>query len=79
MSTAELRQKLIDKINSIENEELLREASRLIDIEIIDIENPYVLSEDMEKAVSIAREQISNGDYLSHSEANKEIEEWFGK
>ena len=79
MSTAELRQKLIDKISSIENEELLREASRLIDIEIIDIENPYILSEDMEKAVSIASEQISNGDYLSHSEANKEIEEWFGK
>ena len=79
MSTAELRQKLIDKISSIENDALLREASRLIDLEIIDIENPYVLSEEMEKAVSIAREQISNGDYLSHSEANIEIEEWFDK
>ncbi len=79
MSIAELRQKLIDKISSIENDELLREASRLIDIEIIDIENPYALSEDMEKAVSIAREQISNGNYLSHSEANKEFEEWFDK
>ena len=53
MSIAELRQKLIDKISSIENDELLREASRLIDIEIIDIENPYALSEDMEKAVSL--------------------------
>ncbi len=79
MSTAELKKKLIDKISSIENVELLREASRLMDIEMVDIESPYTLSQEMERAVSDARSQIRNGDYLSHSEANKEMEEWLDK
>ncbi len=79
MSTKDLRKRLIDKISSIENEVLLREASRLIDIEVVDIESPYVLSEDMENSVSEAREQITNGKFSTHSEANKEIEKWFDK
>ena len=77
MSTIELKKRLIDRISSIENEELLKEASRLIDIETKEIESIYILSEDMDEAVSEAREQISKGNYLTHSEANKEIEKWF--
>ena len=77
MSIAEHKKRLITKINLIENDQLLREASRLIDMEIIDIETPYILSEDMENAVSEARAQINNGNFLTNSEANKEIEKWF--
>jgi len=77
MSIAEHKKRLITKINLIENDQLLREASRLIDMEIIDIETPYILSEDMENAVSEARTQITNGNFLTNSEANKEIEKWF--
>ena len=77
MSTIELKKRLIDKINSIDNVELLKEASRLIDIETKDIESIYILPENMDEAVSEAKEQISNGNYLTHSEANKEIEKWF--
>ncbi len=79
MSTLELRKRLIDKISLIENDELLREASRLIDIEMVDIETPYTLTVDMENAISEARVQITNGNSLTHSEANKEIEKWFGE
>lgn len=77
MSITELRKRLIDKINLIENDQLLREASRLFDLEIIDIEKPYILSEDMENAVSEAQTQVINGNFLTNSEANKEIEKWF--
>ncbi len=38
MSTIELREKLIAKIRLVDNDDLLKEASRLIDIELEDIE-----------------------------------------
>lgn len=79
MSTIELKKQLIDKIQLIDNEDLLKEASRLIDIELEEVETPYPLTEEMTIAVSKARNQIENGDFLTHTEANKEIDTWFVK
>jgi len=57
-------------------EKLLRDATRLLDIELSDIEVPFQLTQEMEEAIEEAQEQIKNGDFLTHSEANKEIEKW---
>ena len=79
MSTIELKKKIIEKINLIENEDLLKETSRLIDIELEVNEQPYILNEKMINAVSHAKEQFDSGEFLSHNKANKEIDKWFEK
>lgn len=79
MSTAEIKQKLIEKINSIENDDLLLEATRLLEIEMNESEKPYQLSVEMESAVNESKEQFKNGKYLEHKNANSEIDEWLGE
>jgi hypothetical protein len=36
----------------------------------------YRLNYDQKKAISEAREQIGNGQFLTEEQANKEIDEW---
>lgn len=58
MSTDELKKRLIDKINKMDNENILREAYRLLEIESTDIDI-YKLSDDQRTAIDEARQQIS--------------------
>jgi len=78
MSTIELRRRLIDKIQKTENEELLAEAYRLLELETEDIEI-YKLNDDQRKAITEARQQIDNGQFLTDDQSNKEIDEWLNK
>jgi tRNA A22 N-methylase len=78
MSTVELRKRLIDKIQKTKDERILEEAYRLLEIETEDIEI-YKLNDDQKKAISEARQQIKNGQFLTEEQANKEIDEWLNK
>ncbi|HET7115367.1 MAG TPA: hypothetical protein VFI29_02690 [Hanamia sp.] len=78
MSTIELRNKVIDKIRKIENEDLLNEVNRLIEIETSDIE-VYKFSSEQKAAIEEAENQIKNGEFLTDEEATKDIEEWLKK
>lgn len=78
MSTIELQKKLIEKIKKTESEDLLAEAYRLLERETIDIET-FKFNSDQKQNIAEAREQIKRGEYLSNSEANKEINEWLKK
>ncbi len=78
MSTVELRKRLIDKIQKTDNENLLEEAYRLLELETEDIEI-YKLSDEQRKAVNEAKQQIKSGKYLTDDQANKEIDEWLNK
>ena len=78
MSTVELRKRLIDKIQKTDNEKLLEEAYRLLELETEDIEI-YKLSDEQRKAVNEAKQQIKSGKYLTDDQANKEIDEWLNK
>ena len=78
MSTVELRKRLIDKIQKTENKDLLEEASRLLELEMDNIE-VYKLTDDQRKAVQEGREQIKQGKYLTDEQANKETDEWLNK
>ena len=78
MSTAELRNRLIEKIKKTKDERILEEAYRLLDLENEDIE-VYKLNDAQKKAISEAREQIKNGQYLTEEAANKEIDEWLNE
>lgn len=78
MSTIEIKKRLIDKIQETENEELLQEAYRLLDLEIEDAEI-YTLNTDQKKVIDEAMQQIKNGQSISDQQANKEIDEWLSK
>lgn len=78
MMTIELRKKLIDKIQETKDDRILEEAYRLFELEAEDIE-VYKLNDDQKKAISEARQQIKNGQFLTEENANKEIDEWLKK
>lgn len=78
MSTTELRKRLIDRIQKTDNENILKEAYRLLELESEDIEI-YKLSDDQKKAVNEARQQITGGQFLTNDQADKEIDEWLSK
>lgn len=78
MSTIELRNIVIDKIRKIENEDLLNEVNRLIEIETSDIE-VYKFSDEQKAAIAEAQIQFKNGEFLTNEEAAKEINEWLKK
>lgn len=78
MSIIELRRRLIDKIQKTENNDLLAEAYRLLELETDDIE-VYKLNEDQKKAINEARQQIISGQFLTDDQSNKEIDEWLDK
>jgi hypothetical protein len=44
-----------------------------------DLEEPYQLNSEQKTAIDEARTQIKNGNYLTHNQANKEIDEWLNK
>jgi predicted transcriptional regulator len=78
MSTIELRNTIIDKIKKIDDEDLLNEVNRLIEIETSDIEI-YKFSDEQKAAIEEAEDQINRGEFLTDEEAIKDIEEWLKK
>jgi hypothetical protein len=78
MLTIELRRRLIDKIQKTENQDLLAEAYRLLELETEDIEI-YKLDDDQRRAITEARQQITNGQFLTDDQSNKEMDEWLRK
>ena len=75
MSAIELKKRLIDKIQKTDNENLLGEAYRLLELETEDIEI-YKLNDEQRKAINEARQQIKNGQFLTDEKSNLEIDEW---
>jgi predicted transcriptional regulator len=78
MSSDELKEKLIAKINNINDRELLELIARTIEFEekynVI-----YEMSSEELAAVQEGREQLKKGQWLSHEEANKQVDEWFNQ
>lgn len=79
MTKATLKEKLIYKIQNIENEDILNEIYRLLEIESEDLESSYVLNDEQINIVNEAKEQINNGQFLTHEEAQKKINQWLNK
>ena len=78
MSNQELQELLIEKIRRTDDNVLLEEATRLLDVEIDD-SDVYVLSESEKTDIEEARQQIKNGESFTHDEANQLINEWLKK
>lgn len=78
MTTKDLKNKIVSKVKRSNNESLLKEISRLLEIEV-DLEEVYKLSEEQLSVVEEGLVQLKNGQFLTHEEANAEIEEWLKK
>jgi hypothetical protein len=78
MSTAELKKKLIGKIEGSEDENLLFEVYRLLELENENIAI-YPLTNEQISVVRESQEQVKSGKFLNEQDANKEIDEWLGK
>ncbi|MFW6328279.1 MAG: hypothetical protein ACOC2F_08220 [Bacteroidota bacterium] len=78
MTTRELRHKVIDKINKLDDESLLNDLIKLID-DTVNEDQIYRLSDNHKKAICTAIDQIAKGDYLTNEQSNQEIDEWLNK
>jgi len=78
MSTAELKRQLIDKIESIEDDNILAEIYRVLEISQAD-SDVFELTSIMRSALNEGLEDVKNGRVISNDQANKEIDEWLSK
>jgi len=72
MSTSELKQKLITCINHTDNENLLQEVFRLLELETESLE-VYKLTAEQKQSIMEVQEDIKGGNSLTNQEADDEI------
>ena len=78
MLTQELKKQLIDKIQSTDDNSILEDVYRILEVGTLDIEM-VVLSNSQKKNIDQGLEDIEKGRYLTDDEADKEIKEWLKK
>ena len=76
MSAIKIKENLLRKINSIEDEEILKLVKSFIDFETDAI---YEVSAQQEEAIKIGLEQIKEGDVIDEEQLKKETDEWLRK
>lgn len=78
MTSIELKNKIINKVRQVNDEEVLNEIYKLLDDTLEDTEI-MMLSENHKNAIEVAKEQIEKGEYYTNEQANKEIGKWLNK
>jgi uncharacterized protein YlaI len=73
-----LKEKIITKIESIDNEELLNEVYQLLELNSENV-NTYILTEEQLNVAQEAQEQIKKGHFSTHEEVQKKINKWLEK
>lgn len=78
MSVIELRKKIMKRVSSIENEEILKEIYDIIEAEA-DLEPVYKLTDEERNAIEIGLKDLREGRVVSSTKANELIQEWLKK
>ena len=78
MLTKEMKQQLIDKINSTTDDNILEEVYRILEVGIKEADR-IVLSSEQKESIDKGIKDMEEGNYLSNEAANQEIEEWLKK
>ena len=60
----------------IDDDKLLEYIYKLLDINIEEPDDIYILSDKQNDAINEAREEIKNGEFLTDKDSNSEIDEW---
>ncbi len=77
MSTAELKKKVLKRIEQIDEDYLLEELLGVIEIETSD--EYFKIPEEHKKDIEIGLAQIESGNTIPHEEVRKKVDEWLGK
>ncbi|MCO5230691.1 MAG: hypothetical protein M9958_06005 [Chitinophagales bacterium] len=77
MSTSDLKIDLITQITSITDKVRLKELLQILKFE--SESSIYVTNNEEKEAISIAQNQIKNGEYISHEDFQKDIKKWLSK
>jgi predicted transcriptional regulator len=77
MGKVKNRKQLIERIKKIDDQNVIDEISRLLDINID--ESVYILNEEQKKAIQEGREQIERGEGIPSEQVFREIDEWLNK
>ena len=78
MTTIEMKNQVIGKINQLTDNELLMDVYKLLDDSFVE-SDVYKLTDIHKNAIDRAISQIDNGDFLTNDQSNKEISEWLNK
>ena len=78
MLSKEMKQELIDKINSTKDENILEEVYRILDGNFEE-NDMVVLTDEQKESINQGIKDIEQGKFLSNEEANSEIEKWLKK
>ncbi len=78
MSTAELRKRLIERINRSRRSDLLKEAYLLMGTDTEDLEI-YKVSADQRKAIEKGLKAARTGKVVAAKDADREIDQWLSK
>jgi len=78
MSVIELRKKIMERVSSIENEEILKEIYDIIGAEA-DLEPIYKLTDEEKNAIEIGLKDLRDGRVVSSTKANELIQAWLKK
>ncbi len=74
-----IREKLIEKILLIDDNVVLNELLRIVDLELELAGDSIELSEDQKDFVEEGLKEYKKGKTLSHNEAKRRTEEWLRK
>ena len=78
MLTTEMKDKLIRKIQTTKNEDVLEEIYRILEVD--EQEGDSVeLTEWQKQKIQQGLNDITSGNYLPDADANKEVEKWLKK
>lgn len=78
MQTAQLKDIVIDKIRGINDDAYLRALEKILDGGKTS-EGIYYLNDKQRALINIGKQQISNGEYSSDEELEKEEDEWLNE
>jgi len=74
MSTVELRNSIMEQLSLIEDVSFLNALHTIIASKISD--SVYELSDFQKKRIELGRQQIEDGQTISHEDLQKEIDQW---
>ena len=78
MQTAQLRDMVIDKIYGINDSDYLRALKKILDMRQPS-EEVYHLNEEQKAMIKLGKQQISNGEYISNEDLEKEEDQWLNE
>jgi hypothetical protein len=74
MSTLELKHIITEYISNIEDISFLNELKTIIESKVS--ENIYILSDYQKKQIELSRQELKNGQTITHEDLQKEIDQW---